>query len=226
MLKKTVFAALTMMLVTFGGLNTSMAGHAFGSGCGGKGDCVDKLEPPSQAESDGMQYMREEEKLARDIYLIMADKWGLIVFTNIARSEQKHMDAVKNLLYKYDVEDPVKDESPANEGSDFTNDELGILFEYFKEKGLMSVMAALQVGGEIEEIDIQDIQTEIDQADQDRIISTYENLMCGSTNHLRAFVKQIEIRGETYEPLNLTEDELAAIVELPTARNCGHLKTR
>ena len=142
MLKKTVFAALTMMLVTFGGLNTSMAGHAFGSGCGGKGDCVDKLEPPSQAESDGMQYMREEEKLARDIYLIMDDKWGLIVFTNIARSEQKHMDAVENLLYKYGVEDPVKDESPASEGSNFTNDELGILFEYFKEKGLTSVMAA------------------------------------------------------------------------------------
>ena len=82
--------------------------------------------------------MREEEKLARDIYLMMAEEWGLIVFTNIARAEQTHMDAVKNLLDKYEVPDPVLDESPATEGSEFSDDLLESLFDELKDEGLES----------------------------------------------------------------------------------------
>lgn len=49
--------------------------------------------------------MREEEKLARDVYLTFGEKWGLTLFTNIAKSEQTHTDAVKTLLDRYEIKD-------------------------------------------------------------------------------------------------------------------------
>ena len=53
-------------------------------------------------EEDALLFMRAEEKLARDVYLVLAEKWSeLAIFTNIAASEQKHMDAVLQLLEKY-----------------------------------------------------------------------------------------------------------------------------
>ena len=221
MLNKLMLTALAGLLVTFGGLNTVVAGPAFGGGCGGKGMCVGDLAPLSPEEVAGLKYMREEEKLARDIYRTMADEWGLIVFTNIARSEDKHMLAVKHLLDKYELEDPVTDDSTAITGEDFTNDKLGDLFDEFKLRGLSSMMEALRVGGEIEEIDLQDLLFEIDQSDHDDITKTYEHLLCGAFIHLRAFVRQIEINGETYEPLYLTLEELSEIVDSPIARKCG-----
>ena len=63
----------------------------------------------TQGEIDGLIHMRVEEKLARDVYLTLFDTWGLSIFNNIAVSEQRHMDAIKNLLDKYGIEDPVED---------------------------------------------------------------------------------------------------------------------
>mgnify|MGYP003589105545 CR=1 FL=1 len=44
----------------------------------------------SDAEKKGLLLMREEEKLARDLYLALYDKWGTRAFSNIAQSEQHH----------------------------------------------------------------------------------------------------------------------------------------
>lgn len=62
------------------------------------------------SEVDSVLFMVEEEKLARDVYLTLYDKWGLITFSNIARSEQRHVDAVKYIIEKYGLEDPTIDE--------------------------------------------------------------------------------------------------------------------
>ncbi len=227
MFKKMMYTALAALLVTLCGLNTSMAGHAFGGGCGGKGNCGDNLVPLSGEEIDGLKYIREEEKLARDIYWMMADEHGLIIFTNIARSEEKHMAAVKSLLDKYGEDDPAQGKGVG----EFTDDALTDLYDLLLPRGLESLMEGLQVGGEVEEIDIADIQAEIDKAKNadvihTDIISTYENLMCGARNHLRAFVKQLEIRGGSYDPLEMTPEELSVIVEPPITRKCGSTKKR
>ena len=55
----------------------------------------------SEAEKEGILYMREEEKLARDVHLKLYEIWGLQIFRNIADSEQTHMDAVKLLISRY-----------------------------------------------------------------------------------------------------------------------------
>ena len=59
---------------------------------------------------DDMKFMREEEKLARDVYATLYDfhldkGLTLTVCDNIAYSEQRHMDAMKQLLDNYDIAD-------------------------------------------------------------------------------------------------------------------------
>src|SRR5512143_2239794 len=63
-------------------------------------------EPLSSQEQADLLYMREEEKLARDTYLTLYDLWASTVFSNIASSEQMHMDAILKLLKKYNLSDP------------------------------------------------------------------------------------------------------------------------
>ncbi len=65
--------------------------------------------PLSDDEKYWLSHMREEEKVARDVYKELYKVWGLTIFSNIASSEQKHMDAIKTLLDRYGLEDPAKD---------------------------------------------------------------------------------------------------------------------
>ena len=54
-------------------------------------------------QKEGLVFILEEEKLAHDVYLYFADMYGQKVFTNISKSEQKHMDAIAMLVNKYNL---------------------------------------------------------------------------------------------------------------------------
>ena len=185
------------------------------AGPGGSGGTSVSLSPDEVA---GLKFMREEEKLARDSYIELDALWGVPVFANITESEQSHMDGVKKMLDKYQVTDPVGDESDVGT---FVDHELQDLFDELMTRGEDSVMAGLYVGGAIEETDMEDIQHWIDLADHEDIIGVYESLLCGSRNHLRAFVEQIENQGVVYRAQVLSQEEVDAIVDSPTERDCG-----
>ena len=106
----------------------------------------------SGVEEEDLYYIREEEKLARDVYLTMYDKWGLNVFATIAESEQVHTDAVMVKIAKYELVDPVIDDTVGK----FINEEIQVLYDTLITQGNESVLAALYVGGAIEEIDMID----------------------------------------------------------------------
>ncbi len=155
--------------------------------------------------ADTMQFMREEEKLARDVYATLyADStWGsqAQVFDNIAYSEQRHMDAMGRLLDKYGIPDPVVEtrvdpgiypDSCTGDECVFFNQDLAGLYKILVADGMADPLAGLLVGGLIEEKDMTDIQAAIDETDDPHIQSVYERLLCGSTNHLRAFARNIE----------------------------------
>jgi hypothetical protein len=55
--------------------------------------------------------MRQEEKLARDVYRTLGETFSINQFRNIPMSEQKHTDAMELLLERYDIEDPIEDET-------------------------------------------------------------------------------------------------------------------
>jgi len=162
----------------------------------------------SKAEKDGILYMREEEKLARDVYLTLYEKWKLPIFANIARSEQTHMDAVKLLIDKYGLEDPAE-----NKGvGEFKNPKIQELYNELVKMGNKSIEDALKVGAAIEEIDILDLQKHIAETNKEDIKIVYENLMKGSRNHLRAFTSTLAKYGVTYEPQYLSKEEYEKIV--------------
>ena len=153
--------------------------------------------------------MREEEKLARDVYTTLYEAWGLPVFQNIARSEQTHMDAIKTLIERYELVDPV---AGAGVG-EFANAGLQELHDELVERGSSSLTEALAVGALIEELDITDLQQRILDVTHEDVTLVYENLLNGSKNHLRAFVRTLGRYGETYEPVYLdqtTFDEIIA----------------
>ncbi len=170
-------------------------------------------------DTEGLAFMREEEKLARDVYLTLYDQWGLQPFTNIASSEQTHTDLVKALLEMYELPDPVVDESIGV----FVNADLQALYDQLIEKGSTSLVDALEVGIAIEEIDILDLIDYTEATEEANIEWVYDNLKAGSENHLRAFVSQWEMQtGETYVPQYLTQEMYDAIMSASNGNGGGH----
>jgi len=172
-----------------------------------------QTQPLSQQEIDELIFTREEEKLARDVYITLYNKWHLNIFSNISKSEQKHMDAIKKLLDKYNLPDPV--ESTGDVVGVFVNEEVQELYNQLVERGLKSEVDALKVGMTIEDMDIKDLQEAIDHSTHNDIINVYENLQKGSRNHLRAFYSQLQQRGEDYEPQYISQEYFDYIVSTP-----------
>ena len=161
----------------------------------------------TEAEAHDLLFMREEEKLARDVYITLYNEWNARVFNNISQSEQKHMDALLGLLNKYGLEDPVLGFGK------FADEELQELFDALVATGLESKLDAMMVGALIEEVDIEDIVLAMDRTGKADILSIYGNLVAGSENHLNAFVKNIEaITGETYVSQWISQEEVDAIL--------------
>jgi hypothetical protein len=131
---------------------------------------------------EALQFMREEEKLARDVYLFLHDQHGEAQFANVARSEQRHTDQVLAIMQEYGVEDPA---SPV-EGV-FVNPDLQALYDDLVVMGSDSPARAFQVGVLIEETDIADLTRHIEATANATLVQLYTNLRNGSENHLRAF---------------------------------------
>ncbi len=162
----------------------------------------------SKAERAGLIKMREEEKLARDVYLTLFSKWGNQVFSNIANAEQRHMDAVKNLIDKYRLTDPVID----NTVGAFTDPGVTELYNSLVQQGSTSIVNALLVGATIEDLDISDLNTLLAQTDNEDVQVIYPNLMQGSRNHMRAFAHSLDAYGVTYTAQYLTQEEVGQII--------------
>jgi hypothetical protein len=163
----------------------------------------------TEAEIDGIIFMREEEKLARDVYLYLYEIHPLRPFLNISKSEQAHMDAIKHLIDIFELEDPVGE----NPEGVFRNENLQELYNQLIEKGSTSREEALSVGALIEEVDIIDLQTQLETiAQNEKVIRVYTNLCRASENHLRAFTGVLALYGVEYTPVKLSQEEFDRII--------------
>lgn len=161
----------------------------------------------SETELNNLKWMREEEKLARDVYLALYAKWRISVFNNIASSEQSHMDGLLLLLNKYAIPDPA---SPV--AGVFNNPDLQALYYQLIEKGNSSLTNAYETGATIEDLDLLDLKNAQLVNDNEDIRLVYESLMKGSRNHLRSFFKNLLNAGITYQAVYITQPELEAII--------------
>jgi len=174
------------------------------------------LEDLSAAEQDSLAFMREEEKLAHDVYIQLDSLWRgyTRVFGNIANSEASHTALVQQLLVRYNLPDPTA----ALAAGVYQNTTLQNLYTQLVAAGSVSLVEGLKVGAAIEEIDMIDLNKALLETDNQDITLVYQNLLKGSRNHLRAFVGALASQGVTYVPQYMAEADYQAIVTTPTER--------
>jgi hypothetical protein len=161
-------------------------------------------------------YIREEEKLARDVYSTLYGQYSLRVFDNISKSEQRHMDKVWCLLEYYNIEDPASEEIGV-----FTNPDLQDLYNNLVEQGSESLAGALTVGATIEDLDIFDLNQAIEMTENEAIITIFGHLRCGSKNHMRAFSNLLANNNVDYTPQFISQEEYEEILS-GTNGPCGN----
>lgn len=176
------------------------------------------LVPLSQAEINDLKFLREEEKLARDVYLYSYNKYQLNIFDNISQSEQKHMNSVLNLMNKYGIPD-----SASSEIGVFNNPDLQKLYNSLTLQAAISSVEALKVGATIEDLDINDIDDFTTNTTKPDLLNVYGNLNCGSKNHIRAFTSQLEINDTSYLPQYISVEEYNIILSSSNG-GCGNNK--
>lgn len=161
--------------------------------------------------------MREEEKLARDVYSALGKKWNMPIFDNISGAEQRHMAAIKTIITQNNLEDSVKDDTPGV----FQSEKMARLYAKLTAQGGQSYVDALKAGVLIEEMDIVDLQKAITATDNPQITRVYGNLLRASRNHLRAFAGQLKDLGIGYTPEYLTKEMFEQIIDSPHERGQG-----
>jgi hypothetical protein len=210
---------------------------AAGRGTAGGNRSVEQIQTTAAVldfnEETHLVFMREEEKLARDVYISLGLRYpDSVVFGKIDDSEQRHTDAVKQALESYGVADPNTND---NTGV-FTGAEYGAYFTekyaFLLNRAAASELDALYVGAFIEELDMHDIrhcpgvivaqdngvdsesQCGGDYTDQPDIITLYGALLEGSESHLRGYVRAIEaiIGKGAYVAQVLSQDEVDEIL--------------
>ncbi|MBF0271515.1 MAG: DUF2202 domain-containing protein [Magnetococcales bacterium] len=167
--------------------------------------------PLTANETRYILFMREEEKLARDVYQEMHRLWGISMFVSISRAEQRHMDTVGQLIQRYGLPDPAEQKAPGS----FVDTHLSQMYQQLTQQGQRSVIEALRVGALIEELDILDLENAIKETDKPDIIQVYSLIHRGSFNHLRAFAHGMELQGVAYAPVKLSAQSFDTILHSP-----------
>ena len=176
-------------------------------GCNNTDDEIEKIDFLSEQEIKDLQFLKEEEKLARDVYLYSFDLYNQNIFKNISNSEQSHMNNVTIILEKYNIEDLSFEER-----GKFSNENLQKLYDDLVDLAKKSMEDALIVGATIEDLDINDLNNFILNTDHQDVEDMYQILNCGSRNHLRAYTSNLEKLDVFYQPQFLSLVEYESII--------------
>jgi len=161
----------------------------------------------TDSEIASLLKMKEEEKLARDVYSVLSQKWGSSVFSNISAAENNHLKAIILLLTNYG-----STETTIGEAGIFADAAVQTLYNDLVAKASVSLEEAHKTGALIEEMDIKDLTEALSSTINENVTLVFENLMKGSRNHLRAFNLQLTNLGLTYTPVYISQDEYTQIV--------------
>lgn len=179
--------------------------------------CQDNEEPTkistlTEGEKKTLLYMREEEKLAHDVYVHAFSNYGILAFQNIANSESQHVQSVLNLMNIYQINDPLNGSSVQGE---FTIQEIKDLYLQLITKVNESEGQALLAGLLIEDLDIFDLDNAMSETDNNELNLVYENLKCGSMNHLRSFEDLANLSNISYSPVYISQSDYDNIINSP-----------
>lgn len=161
----------------------------------------------TESDKAGLLQMREEEKMAGDVYTYFYNLYKYPVFLNISKSEAVHSNAVLNLIKAYGLQDPASTVPGV-----FNDTTIQSIYNSLTAKGA-TITDALAVGAFIEEYDIKDLQNEIAASTNADIRRVYTNLLRASGFHLKSFTRLLKFKGVVYTPQILTQAEYDAIVK-------------
>jgi hypothetical protein len=141
----------------------------------------------TDAEVNYLIQMREEEKLARDVYITISQKYADPIFSKIAESEQQHFAAIGTLIARYGVADPAAHDTVGS----FTVQEFADLYAQLTAQGAGSLTSAMNVGVTIETMDIADLRDALAATSRRDITRVSSNLLLASMSHLQAFLSHL-----------------------------------
>lgn len=164
-------------------------GRGAGAGEGGGEQMTDvpagSLGTPSAQLATELNYLRQEEKLAHDLYVLADSLYGAQQFGNIAQAEVHHGQAINSLLAGYSMADPNAGQA---EGV-FTDPQIQKTYNELAARIRQSQDEAAQVGILAEKTDIADLKKTIDSSPPAAVKSTLSHLVTASERHLQAFTR-------------------------------------
>ncbi len=164
----------------------------------------------SEQEINSLMHLREEEMLAYDVYTFLSGLYDIPIFRNIAKSEMIHTTRVKDLIDKYELEDPAVD----HKSGVFKDEDIQELYDILTEKGKVSYKDAIVVGLTIEDLDINDLEMALENdVDNEDIVEVYNFLLMGSKNHMKAFYAHAKSNDIEYIPQYISQEHFQEIVE-------------
>ena len=171
----------------------------------------------TDAEINGIITLREEEKVAYDVYMYLYEKYDNIVFKNIALNEKDHMMKIKELINTYNLNDPVS--GTEDQRGVFENKKMKALYDEMIMAGNYGVVDAMRAAARFEETDIQDLLNYIAVTSDPTVLAVYQILESGSEDHLRALVKYIREEGISYKPSVLSKEEYDRIMSVKATKD-------
>jgi len=161
----------------------------------------------TDSELASLLKMKEEEKLARDVYSVLSQKWGGQVFANISAAENNHLNAIVLLLTNYGATN-----ASIGEAGVFADAAVQTLYNDLVAKANVSLEEAYKTGALIEEMDIKDLNEALSTTTNENVVLVFDNLLKGSRNHLRAFNRQLTTLGIVYVPVYISQADYDLIV--------------
>ena len=158
-------------------------------------------------EKDGLIFIWEEEKAARDLYNGLYEKNNMTIFLDLVRSESSHMDQARTVMEKHGLTLPL------DEPGVFQNQTLQEIHDQLLAEGLQSDQDALTVAAIFEEISIVDLGKELSASQAEDVRTVYDGLLAGSRKHLRSYVSDLEGQGIEYQPRYLEAEQFQEIVK-------------
>lgn len=161
-----------------------MQGRGPGMGAGMGADLTNVASGTlTAAQKTQLAAMAEEEKLAHDLYVAFADKYGTTVFTRIPNAETRHLAEVRILMERYAVADPTAGQSTGT----FSSASVQQQYTKLLAQGTASVDAAYAASRTVEATDITDLKSASAGMTAPDVLQVYKNLLAGSQRHLLAF---------------------------------------
>jgi hypothetical protein len=163
-----------------------------------------------QSNKATLALMREQQKLARDVYDSLHHKWSLHIFEEIGGAEDAHLESVQPLLEQFAVEDPLA--KTADRPGRFVHRPLQRLYDSLLVSGSASLEGALRAGAFMEERDIVDLQRAIQATGSEDLKAVYKYLLMGSERHLLLCARYLKRVGVIYQPVLLSAHEYERLI--------------